>query len=122
MDLVIYEGVHSECLIGLDILNERFNLLISSAGAYIKKEDLDNHNKGQKVSKIGTKNVQQIVVSIKNQVSINPREQKLIWVCVKQEDTEGLSLENLLSDPWVCHSEDVDNSIMDERKCISGIP
>ena len=34
MDLVIYEGDHSECLIGLDILNGR---LISSAEAYIKQ-------------------------------------------------------------------------------------
>ena len=99
----------------MDILNGRFKLLISSAGAYIKTEDLDNHNKGQKVSKIGTKNVQQIVVSIKNQVSINPRQQKLLWVCIKKEDTEGLSLEKLFSDPWICHSEDVDNLIMDKK-------
>ena len=45
MDMVIYEGIHSECLIGLDILNERFNLLISSPGVYMKEEDLENHNK-----------------------------------------------------------------------------
>ena len=56
-----------------------------------------------------------MVVSIKTKVSINPREQKLIWVCVNKEDFEGLSLETLLSDPWVCHSEDIDNIIMDER-------
>ena len=99
----------------LDILNERFNLLISPAGAYIKTEDLARHNKIQKVSKIGTYKNQQIVVSVKDQVSINPRQQKLIWVCIKQKDVQGLSLDNLISDPWVCHSEDIDHLIMDEK-------
>ena len=84
MDLVIYEGDHSECSIGLDILNGRFKLLISAAGAYMKIKDLEDHNKKLKVSKIGTKNVQQIVVSIKKQVSINPRQQKLLWVCIQK--------------------------------------
>ena len=65
MDMVIYEGIHSECLIGLDILNERFNLLISSSGVYMKKEDLENHNKrGNTVSKLGTNKTLQMVVSI----------------------------------------------------------
>ena len=67
------------------------------------------------MSKLGTKKVLQMVVSIKTQVSINPREQTLIWVCVNKEDSEGLSLETLQTDPWVCHSEDVDNLIMDEK-------
>ena len=116
MDLVIYQGDHAECLIGLDILNDRFNLLISPDGAYIKSEDLARHNKIQKVSKIGTYKNQQIVVSVRDQVSINPRQQKLIWVCIQQKDVEGLSLDNLISDPWVCHSEDIDHLIMDEKK------
>ena len=116
MNLIIYQGDHSECLIGLDILNERFNLLTSPAGAYIKTEDLARHNKIQKVSKIGTYKNLQLVVSVRDQVSVNPRQQKLIWVCINQKDIEGLSLDNLISDPWVCHSEDIDHLIMDGKK------
>ena len=116
MNLTIYEGNHSECLIGLDILKEKFNLLISPAGAYIKIEDLATHNKKQKVSKIGTHKNLQLVVSVRDQVSINAKQQKLIWVCIKKEDIQGLSLDNLLSDPYVCHSEDIDQLIMDEKK------
>ena len=115
MDLVIYQGDHAECLVGLDILKERFNLLISPSGIYMKIEDLARHNELQKVSRIGTQKNQQIVVSVKQQVSIHPREQKLIWVCIQQKDIQGLSLDDLISDPWVCHSEDIDNLIMDER-------
>ena len=54
MDLVIYQGDHAECLVGLDILKERFNLLISPSGIYMKIEDLARHNELQKVSRIGT--------------------------------------------------------------------
>ena len=65
--------------------------------------------------RIGTEKVMQLVVSVKTQVSINPREHKLIWVCIDKNTCEGLSIENLKQDPWICHSEDFDDLVMDEK-------
>ena len=82
----------------------------------MKKEDLASYNKKwHNVSRLGTDKVLQMVVSIKTQVSINPRQHKLIWVCIDKGDCKGLSMETLKTDPWVCHSEDIDGLIMDEK-------
>ena len=80
--------------------------------------DLAKHNKkNKKVSRIGTHKNLQIVVSVRDQVSIKAKQQKLIWVCINlKKNIEGLSLDNLLSDPYVCHCEDIDHLILDGKK------
>ena len=66
----------------------------------MKKEDLASYyKKGHNVSRLGTDKVLQMVVSIKTQVSINPREQKLIWVCIDKGYCKGLSMETLKNRP-----------------------